>query len=330
MMKRRDFITLLGASAAAWPHAARAQQGERMRRIGWLSPSAENDPALPPNRAAFLVELRKRGWVDGRNIRIDNRFGGGDGSRIRILAAELVATAPEVIVVSGTPGAIALQQSTRTIPIVFMNLPDPIANGLVTSIARPGGNITGFAQYEQSIAAKLLELLKQIAPRVTRVALVYDPANSNWSGYLAELEAAAPSLGVQMSGVALRDAVEIEPAIDAFAREPNGGLVVKASPILNRERARLNARATHHGLPAVYEYRSDVAAGGLASYGADPLELYRGAAGYVDRILKGERAGDLPVQFSTRLELAINTTTAKALGLEVPLALLIRADELIE
>jgi putative tryptophan/tyrosine transport system substrate-binding protein len=216
------------------------------------------------------VELRKLGWVEGRNIRIDHRFGDGDGSRIRILAAELVATAPEAIVVGGTPGAIALQQSTRTIPIVFMNLPDPIANGLVPSIARPGGNITGFAQYEQSIAAKLLELLKQIAPRVTRVALVYDPANSNWPGYLAELEAAAPSLGVQVSGVALRDAVEIEPAIDAFAREPNGGLVVKASPILNREHARLLARATHHGLPAVYEYRTEVAAGGLASYGADP------------------------------------------------------------
>jgi putative ABC transport system substrate-binding protein len=327
-LHRRYF--LLGASAAAWPLAARAQQSERMRRIGWLMPLAENDPFQQPLHAAFLVELRKLGWVNGRNIRIDHRFGDGDGSRIRILAAELVATAPEAIVVNGTPAAIALQQSTRTIPIVFMNLPDPIATGLVTSIARPGGNITGFARYEQSIAAKLLELLKQIAPRVTRVALVYDPANSNWPGYLAELEAAAPSLGVQVSGVALRDAVEIEPAIDAFAREPNGGLVVKGSPIPIRESARLIARATQHGLPAVYEYRYDVAAGGLASYGADSLELFRGAAGYLDRILKGERVGDLPVQFSTRFELAINTTTAKALGLEVPLALLIRADELIE
>jgi putative ABC transport system substrate-binding protein len=328
-MRRREFIAGL-AGAVAWPLAARAQQGERMRRIGWLTPVAENDPFQQQLRAAFLMELRKLGWVNGRNIRIDNRFGDGDGSRIRILAAELVATAPEVIIVSGTPGAIALQQSTRTIPIVFMNIPDPIANGLVTSITRPGGNITGFAQNERSIAAKLLELLKQIAPRVTRVALVYDPANSNWPGYLAELEAAAPSLGVQVSGVAVRDAVEIEPAIDAFAREPNGGLVVKASPILNRERARLIARATHHGLPAVYEYRHDVAAGGLASYGADPLELYRGAAGYLGRILKGERVGDLPVQFSTRFELVINLKTAKALGLTVPESLLVRADEVIE
>jgi putative ABC transport system substrate-binding protein len=329
-MRRREFITLLGGAAAAWPLAAGAQQGERMRQIGWLMPLAENDPFQQPQHAAFLVELRKLGWVNGRNIRIDNRFGDGDSSRIRILAAELVATAPEVIIVSGTPAAIALQQSTRTIPIVFMNIPDPIANGLVTSITRPGGNITGFAQYEQSIAAKLLELLKQIAPRVTRVALVYDPANSNWPGYLAELEAAATSLGVQVSGVALRDAVEIEPAIDAFAREPNGGLVVKASPIPIRESARLIARATQRGLPAVYEHRYDVAAGGLASYGVDTLELCRGAAGYLGRILKGERVGDLPVQFSTRFELAINTTTAKALGLEVPLALLIRADELLE
>jgi putative ABC transport system substrate-binding protein len=259
-MRRREFIAGLG-TAAAWPLATRAQQDERVRRIGWLSPGGENDPAGQSLNAAFLVGLRKLGWVDGRNIRIDHRFGGGDGSRIRILAAELVATAPELIVVSGTPATIAIQQSTHTIPIVFMNLSDPIALGLVTSIARPGGNITGFARHEESIAAKLLELLKQIAPRVTRVALVYDPANSNSPGYLAELEAAAPSLGVQVSGVALRDAVEIEPAIDAFTREPNGGLVVKASPMLNRERVRLLARATHRGLPAVYEYRYDVAAG---------------------------------------------------------------------
>jgi putative ABC transport system substrate-binding protein len=241
-----------------------------------------------------------------------------------------MAMAPELILACGTPSAVALRQMTSTIPIVFANLPDPLANGLVTNLARPGGNITGFAQYEQSVARKLLELLKQIAPRVTRVAFVYDPTNANWPGYLAELEAAAALLGMQVSEAPLREPADIERIIDAFAREPNGGLIVKSGPIPNLNRKRLNNRAAQRGLPAVYEYRYFVADGGLASYGTDPNESYRGAAGYVDRILRGEKPGDLPVQFAIKFELVINSGTARGLGLEIPLGLLIRADELIE
>jgi ABC-type uncharacterized transport system substrate-binding protein len=330
-MRRREFIAGLGGAAAlAMPRVGRTQQSERVRRIGVLWPTPESDPAFQPNRATFLGELRKLGWVDGRNIRIDSRFGGGDGSRIRALAEELVATAPEVIVSVGTTGTIAFQQLTRTIPIVFADLPDPIASGLITSLARPRGNITGFARYEQPLVAKQLELLKRIAPRVARVAMVYDPANPNWPGYLAELKAAALSIGAQMSEVAIREAADIEPALDKFAHEPNGGLIVKGGPIISRDRARIIARAAQHGLPAVYEFRYYVPDGGLASYGVSALDHYRGAAGYVDRILKGEKPGDLPVQFSTKTELVINNRTAAALGLDVPEPLLATADEVIE
>src|SRR5262249_4114226 len=289
-------------------------------RIGMVSPNTERDPIGRSNLAVLYEALRKLGWVDGRNIRIDVRWGEGDGARIRQQVMELVATAPEMIVAIGTPAAVALKQMTSTIPVVFVNVPDPIANGLVASIARPGGNITGFASYEQSIAAKQLELLKQIAPRVTRVAFMYDPANSNWSGFLAELRAAVPSLGVQVLEAPVREADDIERRIDALASEPDGGLLVKSSPIPNRERARVIARAADRKLPSVFEIRDNVAQGGLASYGVELVELYRGAAGYVDRILKGDRPGDLPVQFSTKIELVINTKTAKALGLEAPLA----------
>jgi putative ABC transport system substrate-binding protein len=324
LLRRRDFIAGLGG-AAVWPFAAGAQQPERMRRIGVLLPYLSE--AI---NATFRGELRKLGWVDARNLRIDSRDAGGDGSRLRTYAAELVAMAPEVILAAGTPAAIALQQQTGTIPIVFATVADPIVNGLVTSVARPGGNITGFANNEQTIAAKYLELLKQIAPRVTRVAFVYDPANPNWSGSLAVLKAAAPLLGVQLSEAALREVGDIERTIDAFAREGNGGLIVKASPIPNLYRTRLIARAAQHSLPAVYEFRTFVAAGGLLSYGIDPDEPYRGAAGYVDRILRGEKPGDLPVQFPTKFEMVLNLKTAKALGLTVPPTLFALADEVIE
>jgi putative ABC transport system substrate-binding protein len=328
-MRRREFIAGLG-SAAAWPSAARAQQPERVRRIGVLTPFAESDPAARGYVTLFRETLRKLGWVEGRNIRIDYRWGAGNGNRIRAYAEELVELASEVIFVGGSPGVAALKQMTRTTPIVFADVPDPIANGFVISLARPGGNITGFAQYEQSIVRKLLELLKQLAPRVARVAFIYDPANPNWSGYLAELETVAPSLGVRVSPAPVRDPVEIDLAIEAFAREPGGGVIAKASPTVNVHRQVLIARAAQHNLPAVYEFRYFVAEGGLASYGIDSTQLYRGAAGYVDRILKGDKPGDLPVQFATKFELVINTATAKALGLDLPTALLIGADELIE
>ena len=328
-LRRREFIAAV-AGAGAWPIAASAQQRQRIRGIGVMSPNAENDPATQAQIATFRAEFRKLGWVEGRNIRIDYRWGSGDAARVRPLAAELMAIAPDVIVANGTTAAVAFQQMTRTIPIVFVNVPDPLANGLVTSLPHPGGNITGFANNEQLVAVKLLELLKQIAPRVTRVAFVYDSMNPNGPGYLAVLQAAAPSLGMQVSEAPLREAADIERTIDAFAREPDGGLIVKSSPILNVHRERLINSAAHRSLPAVYEFRFFVVDGGLASYGTDNNEGYRGAAGYVDRILKGDRPGDLPVQFATKIELVINTRTAKALGLEVPLALLIRADELIE
>jgi putative ABC transport system substrate-binding protein len=330
-MKRREFIALVGGAVVAWPGAASAQQPDRVRRIGVLiGGGSESDPEFASRVAAFRGGLQKLGWAEGRNVLIDYRWAAGDTDRLRANAAELVGMAPDAIFAGGTAALATLHQATRTVPIVFAQVADPVAQGFVTSLARPSGNITGFANYEFGVAAKHLELLKQIAPPVARVVFMYDPVNPAWPGYLSEIEAAAPSLGVQVSGAAVHDAADIERAFDALAHGPNGGLIALTSPIVQSHRELIIALAARHRLPTVYGYRFFVADGGLASYGVDNIELYGRAAAYVDRILKGERPGDLPVQFSTKFELVINLKTAKALGLEIAPTFLLRADELIE
>jgi putative tryptophan/tyrosine transport system substrate-binding protein len=308
-LKRREFITLFGGAAVAWPFAAWAQQPERMRRMQALALS---------------------GWTIGRNLRIDIRWAGGKADDIRRHAAELVALAPDVILTSGAAAVGAVLQVTRTVPIVFPIAVDPVGAGFVDSLARPGGNATGFMTTEYSISGKWLELLKQTAPGVTRVAVLRDPAISSGTGQFGAIQAVAPSLGVEVSPVNMRDAGEIERAVAAFARSPNGGLILTASALANDHRALIITLAARHKLPAVYYERSFVAAGGLVSYGADYIDQFRRAAGYVDHILKGEKPADLPVQAPTKYELVINLKTAKALGLEVPAMLLARADEVIE
>jgi putative tryptophan/tyrosine transport system substrate-binding protein len=329
-MRRREFITILGG-AASWPLSARAQQPVRVRRIGVLiGGGSESDPEFVSRVAAFRDGLQRLGWADGRNVSIDYRWAAGDPNRLRANAAELVGMAPDAIFSGGTAALAALHQATRTVPIVFAQVADPVAQGFVTSLARPVGNITGFALYENGVAAKHLELLKQIAPLVARAVFMYDPVNPAWPGYLREIEAAAPSLGVRVSGAAVHNAADIEQTFDALAHGPNGGLIALTSPIVQSHRELIIALAARHRLPAVYGYRFFVADGGLASYGVDNIELYGRAAAYVDRILKGEKPGDLPVQFSTKFELVINLKTAKALGLDIAATFLLRADELIE
>jgi putative tryptophan/tyrosine transport system substrate-binding protein len=329
-IQRRSFLSLLGGAAAGWPLAVRAQQRERVRRVGVLMPTADSDPEWQAYVAAFREGLRKLGWVDGRNLRIDYRWAAGDAGRIGAYAAELVATSPDAIFCIGLPALALLQQATRTIPVVFAGASDPTTAGLAESLARPGGNITGFVIFEHAIGVKWLELLKQLAPGVARVAFLYDPANPTWSDYLRAIEAGAPSFGVLVSAAAVHNAAEIEQTINAFVRKPNGGLIAGTSPAINVHREQIIALAARYNLPAVYSARMFAKGGGLATYGADLVDQCRSAAGYVDRILKGEKAGDLPIQLPTRYELVVNTKTAKALGLEVPLPLLIRADELIE
>jgi putative tryptophan/tyrosine transport system substrate-binding protein len=292
-MKRREFITLLGG-AGVWPLAADAQQGERMRRVGVLiSGTTANDPELPDRIAAFLQGMRQLGWTDGRNIRIDIREGAGNPDTIRKYAAELAALAPDVIFTAGGSGLPLLLQTTRTVPIVFALIQDPVGSGYVDSLARPGGNATGFMQFEYSLSGKWLELLKQIAPGVTRAAVLRDPANVAGIGQFAIIQSVAPSLGVDVSAINLRDAGEIERAVAAFARSPNGGLILTSSALSARHRELIIALAARYKLPAVYVRRYYVATGGLISYGVDWLDQYRRAAGYVDRILKGEKPGDL-------------------------------------
>ena len=315
-LKRREFITLLGGAAAAWPLAARAQQPERMRRIGVLMSLAADDPEAQARLAAFLQGLQQLGWTDGRNVRIDYRWAAGDADRIRRYAAELVALAPDVILASGSPSVAALLQATRTVPIVFAHVADPVGAGFVESLARPGGNATGFTLFEYGISGKWLELLKEIAPGVTRVAVLRDPAIAAGIGQFAAIQAVAPSFGVELRPIDVRDAGEIERAVAAFARGPNGGLIVTASALAVRS-SRTDHRAggpapTARGLPI----RFFVTGGGLISYGPDSIDPYRRAAGYVDRILKGEKPADLPVQAPTKYELVINLKTAKALGLD--------------
>jgi putative tryptophan/tyrosine transport system substrate-binding protein len=328
-MKRREFISLLGG-AAAWPLAARAQQGRRMRRVGALMPYAANDPHAQARNAAFLQGLQQLGWTVGTNVQIDYRWSAGNEDDTRKYAAELIALAPDVIFASGSAAVGPLQRATRTVPIVFAVTPDPVGAGFVDSLARPGGNITGFTPYEYGIGAKWLEVLKQIAPSVTRVAVVRDPAITAGIGLWGAIQSVSPSFGVELRPVDVRDAGEIERAVAAFARSPNGGLIVTGSALAVVHRDLLITLAARHRLPAVYYDRYFAAAGGLISYGSDSIEAFRLAAGYVDRILKGTSPGELPVQAATKYELVINLKTAKALGLEIPATGLARADEVIE
>jgi ABC-type uncharacterized transport system substrate-binding protein len=328
-MKRREFILAIGA-AAAWPLAARAQQAEQMRRIGVLIANAESDPEGQARIAAFQQGLQQFGWTIGRNVQIDSRWPAGDSERIRRYAAELVALSPDVILATGSAAAGPLLQATRTVPIVFVIVPDPVGAGFVNSLARPGGNATGFIQFEYAISGKWLELLKEIAPRVTRAAVLRDPAITGGIGQFGAIQAVAPSLGVEVSPVNVRDAGEIERAIADFARSPNGGLIITGSALAVVHRHLIITLAAKHQLPAVYFQRTFVADGGLISYGADVVDQYRRAASYVDRILRGEKPADLPVQTPTKYELVINLKTAKALSLEIPSSVLARADEVIE
>jgi putative ABC transport system substrate-binding protein len=329
-MQRRKFITLLGGAAATWPLAARAQQPERMRRIGVLLPAIADDPEFQARVGAFLQGLQQSGWTIGRNMRIDTRWGAGDADRIRKYAAELVALAPDVILAHGASTVAQLLQATRSVPIVFPIVGDPVGAGFVDSLARPGGNITGFMSNEFSMGGKWLELLKEIAPGVTRVAILRDSTQGSGTNQFAAMQAVAPSLRVEVSPVNTRNAGEIERAVAAFARAPNGGLIVATGGIAAVQRNLIITLAARHRLPAVYFERSFAAAGGLVSYGPDFIDQYRSAAGYVDRILKGAKPADLPVQAPTKYELTINLKTAKALGLTIPPALLARADEVIE
>jgi putative tryptophan/tyrosine transport system substrate-binding protein len=314
--RRREFITLLGGAAAAWPLAARAQQPERMRRIGVLMSLTADDPEGQVRLTAFLQGLQQLGWTDGRNVRIDTRWGAGDADRSRGYAAELVALAPDVILASGTSTMGPLLRATRTVPIVFTQVTDPVGAGFVDSLARPGGNATGFTLSEYGSSGKWLELLKEIAPRVTRAAVLRDPDMAAGSGQLGAIQSVAPSFGVELSPVNVRDAPEIERAVAAFARGSNGGLIVSASGLAIVHRDLIITLAARHRLPAVYFARYFVTGGGLISYGSDNIDPHRRAAGYVDRILKGERPTDLPVQAPTKYELVINLKTAKALGLD--------------
>jgi putative ABC transport system substrate-binding protein len=328
-MKRREFISLLGG-AAAWPLTARGQQSERMRRIGILVPATADDPEFQARVGAFLQALALLGWTIGRNVRIDTRWATNDAAEIRRHAAELAALAPDVIVAHGASTVAALLQVTRTVPIVFPVAGDPVASGFVDSLGRPGGNATGFMTLEYSIGAKWLELLKQIAPSLTRAAVVRDATIPSGLGQFGAIQTVAPSLGVEVKPVNVRDKGEIERAIGALARSANGGLIVTAGALAVFHRDLIVTLAARHKLPAVYSQRLFVAGGGLISYGIDQIDQYRRAAGYVDRILKGEKPADLPVQAPTKYELVLNLKTAKALGLEVPATVLARADEVIE
>jgi putative ABC transport system substrate-binding protein len=330
-MQRRDFIRLLGGATAAWPLAARAQQSDRVRRIGVLVAATADDPDYQARIAAFQQGLQQLGWSDGRNVHIDTRWATTKPDDIRRHAAELAALAPDVILAgTGTATVAPLLQATRTVPIVFAVVIDPVGAGFVDSLARPGGNATGFTVFEYGMSGKWLELLKQIAPAVTRAAVLRDPTIASGIGQFAAVQAVSPALGVDLSAVDVRDASEIERAVTAFARSSIGGLIVTASALATRHRDLIIGLAARLRLPAVYPYRYFVTVGGLISYGPDFVDQYWQAAGYVDRVLKGEKPAELPVQAATKYELAINLKTAKALGLTMPPAVLARAGEVIE
>ena len=325
-MRRREFITLLGGAVAS-PLTARAQVGERKRRVGVLMPFAQTNSEGQARIAAFVQELQKLGWTEGRNLQIEYRWTPGD---VRKAATELAELTPDVIFATATPSVAALQQATRTLPIVFVMVADPVTSGFVDSLAKPGGNITGFPNFEYGISTKWLELLKEIAPQVTRVGVIRDPSVTSNVGQFAAIQSAAPSFGVELTPLGGRDAKDIERTVSEFAHGSNCGLICAASPLTGNNRGLVISLAARHRMPAIYPFRFFVADGGLASYGADPINFYRQAAGYVDRILKGERPADLPAQAATKYQLAINLKTAKALGITVKPTLLSRADEVIE
>ena len=329
-MQRREFITLIGGTAVVWPLAARAQQPERIPRIGVLIPAVADDAEYQARMAAFLQELQQLGWSDGRNVRIDTRWTAGDANFIRKYVAELLGLAPDVILAPGSGSVGPLLQATRTVPIVFTTILDPVGAGFVDSLARPGGNATGFIAFEYGLSGKWLELLKQIAPSLTRVAILRDPATAAGIGQFAAVQSVAPSFGVELRPIDVREAGEIERAVTAFARSSNGGLIVTVSSGSSIHRDLIVALAARNKLPTVYGARYFVTSGGLISYGPDRVDQYRRAAGYIDRILKGEKPADLPVQAPTKYDLVINLKTAKALGLSVPQTLLTSASEVIE
>jgi putative ABC transport system substrate-binding protein len=329
-MKRREFITLAGGAVAAWPLAAGAQQREHMRRIGMLMAYSANDPQAQTRNAAFLQSLQQLGWTVGQNIRIDYRWSGGNIDNTRKDAADLVALAPDVIFTSGTAGLGPSLQATRIIPIVFAIVPDPVGSGFINSLARPGGNATGFTTYDYGIGAKWLELLKEVAPNVTRAGVIRDPTIAGGLGAWAAIQSASPATGIEVSPINMTDAQEIERGVAAFAQAPNGSLVLTGSALAVQHRDLIISLAARHKLPAIYYDPYYVDAGGLVAYGPDFIDQFRRAAGYVDRILKGEKPADMPAQQPTKYELVINLKTAKALGLTVPQTLVARADEVIE
>ena len=329
-MRRREFIGLVGGAAVSWPLAARAQPAGSMPLIGVLMNTAPSDPEAQPRVAAFQQGLQELGWTDGRNVRIEYRWGAGDADRFRRYATELAALEPDVFLASGTLSVAAFQQVTRTVPIIFTLVTDPVGAGFVDSLAQPGGNITGFMLSEYTLSGKWLELLKQIAPSVKRAAVLRDSVNPAAIAQFGSIQAVAPSLGVVVSPVDVRDANEIERAVAAFARSANGGLIVTGSAVATTHRELIITLAARHKLPAVYTDRFVVVGGGLISYGPDRIDQYRRAAGYIDRILKGEKPAVLPVQAPTKYELVVNLRTAKAIGLDIPAPLLARADEVIE
>jgi len=329
MIRRRDFITLLGG-AAAWPLVARAQQGDRMRRIGVLLAGDENDPVAKTNLSAFTQALAGLGWTDGRNVRIDLRWGAGDANRIRALARELVGLQPDIILVNGTAATTAVQRETQTIPIVSASAGDPVANGIVPRLNRPGGNITGFGSNEATLGGKWLELLSEIAPGLKQAAIMFNPDIAVASAYMPSFETAARSLKVVPITAPVHSDAEIEMAITTLGREPGGGLVVIGDPFTLVHRAPIISAAVRNNVPAVYSNSAYVRDGGLLSYGPDQVDNWRRAATYVDRILRGEKPGDLPVQLPTKFEMVVNRKTAKALGLEIPPSILLRADEVFE
>jgi putative tryptophan/tyrosine transport system substrate-binding protein len=330
-MRRREFIAIIGAAAAVWPLAAGAQQGDRMRRIGVLLPYAtDEDPLLKARLAAFMKELQRLGWIDSRNARIDVRLAGNKADDIPKAAAKLVALGPDVIMTVGSATVGPLLQLTRTVPIVFAFVPDPVGAGVVESLARPGGNATGFSSFEYGISAKWLELLKEMAPGMKRVAVLRDPALAVGAGQYGAIQSVAPSFGVELRPVNIRDPAEIERGIAAFAASSDSGIIVTGSPFAPTHRELIVTLATRHKLPAIYYERFFATNGGLMSYGADSIDQFRQAAGYVDRVFKGEKPADLPVQAPTKNELVINLKAAKTIGLTVPPTLIARADEVIE
>src|SRR5262245_28500759 len=329
-MTRREFITIVGGTVIAWPFVAHAQQGARMRRIGVFMPGVADDPEYEVRIAAFLQGLGELGWIVGRNVRIDYRWGAGDVERYRAIAAELIALSPDIVVAYGYATARALQKAPGSVPIVFASVTDPVGGGLVASLARPGGNTTGFVTSEFGFAGKWLELLKEVEPRVKRVAVLRNAAIASQIALFGSIQSVAPSFGVELRPIDTSDAGEIERDVTAFAGEPNGGLIAASGSGVLLHRKLIVTLAARHRLPAVYAYRVHVADGGLISYSSDQVDNFRQAAGYVSRILKGKKPADLPVQAPTKYELVINLKTAKALGLEVPASMLARADGVIE